>query len=316
MSQCFQVFGRLHQLLKKRTNLARVMREILEDFSGENTVYLELRTTPRNIYENDILAVSKREYVETIIEEIQKFEVKNDMIARLILSVDRTKGLEDALETVELCNEIKNEYIVGKLIEYQNKIFALINIIFNIDQLCPQKGIDFSGNPEVANFKDYKQVFELTKKYKLKITVHTAETWNDPDLDYIIKSVQPDRIGHAVCLSKEYQQYLLANPIPIEICPSSNLMTKLVSSLEDHPFNEFWAINRKYPLVICTDDRGMFDTSLTREQLLICNTFKLSIQDIFYLNKRVLRFIFDKSANTLSRLETKFQEFKDKFIFV
>lgn len=289
MSQCFQVFGRLHQLLKKRTNLARVMREILEDFSGENTVYLELRTTPRNIYENDILAVSKREYVETIIEEIQKFEVKNDMIARLILSVDRTKGLEDALETVELCNEIKNEYIVG---------------------------IDFSGNPEVANFKDYKQVFELTKKYKLKITVHTAETWNDPDLDYIIKSVQPDRIGHAVCLSKEYQQYLLANPIPIEICPSSNLMTKLVSSLEDHPFNEFWAINRKYPLVICTDDRGMFDTSLTREQLLICNTFKLSIQDIFYLNKRVLRFIFDKSANTLSRLETKFQEFKDKFIFV
>ncbi len=115
MEQCFQIFGLLHRLLKKRENLARVMREILEDFSEENTVYLELRTTPRNIYEGNDLVLSKREYIETVIGEIEKFKAGNDMITRLILSVDRTKGYEDALETVELCNTLKSEYVVGNL---------------------------------------------------------------------------------------------------------------------------------------------------------------------------------------------------------
>ena len=96
-------------------------REILSDFSEENTVYLELRTTPRNIYENDKLIVSKREYIETIINEIRLFEATNNsMITRLILSVDRTKGYEDAYDTVQLCKEMYGKYVVGKIQTWKN----------------------------------------------------------------------------------------------------------------------------------------------------------------------------------------------------
>jgi adenosine deaminase len=121
MDQCFAIFGLLHQLLKKKENLIRVTREILSDFSEENTVYLELRTTPRNIYENEKLIVSKREYIETIINEIRLFEATNNsMITRLILSVDRTKGYEDAYDTVQLCKEMYGKYVVGKIQTWKN----------------------------------------------------------------------------------------------------------------------------------------------------------------------------------------------------
>ncbi len=116
MEQCFQIFGLLHRLLKKRENLKRVTREILEDFSEENTVYLELRTTPRNIYDGDTLVLSKNDYIQTVIGEIENFKSRSDMITKLILSVDRTKGYADALETVELCYSLNSEYVVGKLI--------------------------------------------------------------------------------------------------------------------------------------------------------------------------------------------------------
>lgn len=281
MDQCFQIFGLLHRLLKKKENLIRVTREILSDFREENTVYLELRTTPRNIYDDsEKLVLSKRDYIETIVNEIKLFEASNNsMITRLILSVDRTKGYEDALDTVQLCKEMYGKYIVG---------------------------IDFSGNPLVSSFQNYDGIFKYIKENGLKCTVHIAEFWEDPDLDYILKQIRPDRIGHAVCLNADYQKYLLDKPIAIEICPTSNLLTKLVNSIDEHPFNEFWSVNKSYPLVICTDDRGMFNTSQTREQYLICQAFKLSLQDIHSLNRRCLEFIFDRSSDTQRFLNSKF----------
>ena len=98
---------------------------------------------------------------------IEDFSKSYSMIVRLILSVDRAKGLDDGLETIELANTYKNSpYLVG---------------------------IDFSGNPKVFSFKDFQPCFDLAKKYAFKITVHTAEIWEDPDVDFIIKDIRPER---------------------------------------------------------------------------------------------------------------------------
>lgn len=222
LNECFKVFPILHRLLNNKDVLRRVTREVLEDFSNENCVYLELRTTPRNIVDvntNEVVC-TKKEYLDTVIEVVQEFESKNEMIVRLLVSVDRTRGLKDALDTVEMCNLYKNDYVVG---------------------------IDFSGNPKVGSFKEFQTVFEKIRQYNLKLTIHTAEMWEDQDVDFVIKEVRPDRIGHAVCLTKEQIEYLLENPIPIEICPTSNLTTKIVDSIDKHPFYEFYKEKKIIP---------------------------------------------------------------------
>ncbi len=178
LEECFKYFAILHRLLNSKKTLSRITKEgnfqvyqikkkcidsllenklryqfknllVLEDFSSENCIYLELRTTPRNVYKQNenvsCLLLSKKDYVETILNEIRLFEKTNkNMTTRLILSIDRSKSLEDALETVELCKQLNDEYIVG---------------------------IDFSGNPLVSSLKEFEKIFTLIKQNNWKTTV-------------------------------------------------------------------------------------------------------------------------------------------------
>ena len=268
LEKCFEIFSLLHRLLNNKENLARVTREVLHDFSVENCCYLELRSTPRNVFDSDgKLVFSKREYIQTILTEIEQFN--GDMIARLILSIDRSRSLEDAVETISLCNELNHDCIVG---------------------------IDFSGNPSVSTLKEFDSIFDLARESNLKVTVHLAELWTDTDIEYVIKTVKPERLGHAVCLTDAVKTYLIHHhQIPIEICPTSNLKTKAVASINEHPFIEFYSSNKQYPLAICTDDCGIFNTSLAREQFIICEAFNLSLKEMLDLNRRATDCIFDKS---------------------
>ena len=172
-------------------------------------------------------------------------------------------------------------------------------------------GVDFSGHPNVNSFKDLENLFDLCRKYDLKTTVHIAETWQDMDVDFILKSIIPNRLGHSVCLTNDHIEYLLNNPIPIEICPSSNLMTKCVDQIDNHIFNDFYTkSNQNYPLTICTDDFGILNTSLSNEYHLISTTFNLDLQRMFQLSLKSIDNIFDSSNETKNFLNRKFEQFK------
>jgi len=196
------------------------------------------------------------------------------------------------IKTVELCNQLKHRgenYVVG---------------------------IDISGNPEIGNLLDIKDLFHLIKANNLKLTIHIAEIADSEDEnEFILKHIRPDRVGHAVFLSNHLKDYLHENPLPIEICPTSNLFTKSVLSIDKHPFIDFYSKDKTYPLCICTDDCGMFSTSITSEQYLVAKTFKLTLNNLYDLNKNSMKIIFDQSDTTINKLNTKFEEFKQKHLF-
>ena len=51
--------------------------------------------------------------------------------------------------------------------------------------------------------------------------------------------------------------------IPLEVCPSSNVATRAVESLAEHPLPAFVAAG--VPVTINSDDPPMFNTTLNRE---------------------------------------------------
>lgn len=83
--------------------------------------------------------------------------------------------------------------------------------------------------------------FELARRGGLKVTVHCGEVPDDAELLEVI-AFRPERLGHAVVLGEEVRQALLAlaPPIPIEVCPTSNLLTLALSHHGEHPTVRGW----------------------------------------------------------------------------
>eukprot|EP01034_Spumella_vulgaris_P028869 gene28869-35811_t len=161
-----------------------------------------------------------------------------------------------------------------------------------------QRGVDFSGNPLGGRFDDFMPLFDQARDSGLKVTVHSAETKElsetvdaefGEDETTVVLNFGPDRLGHALHLLQFHLDQLLAmkhegRAPPIEICPTSNYFTLGLKSYSDHP-QLHNLLRLGYPISINTDDRGIFDTSLTAELLHVKNSFRLSVAEIVEIQK-------------------------------
>ncbi|OHB52685.1 MAG: adenosine deaminase [Planctomycetes bacterium GWF2_42_9] len=146
---------------------------------------------------------------------------------------------------------------------------------------CPKSivGIDLAGDEDYQCPKELAKLFRVTKeKYNLKITIHAGETGNPNNIRDAIINYGADRIGHgtAASKSKEVMQLLKEKDICIEVCPISNYLTGAVKSLNKHPVSDF--IKNNVPFVICSDNPGFHDASLSEDYKLFINAVNDSSQ--------------------------------------
>lgn len=110
-----------------------------------------------------------------------------------------------------------------------------------------------------------------------------------------------DRIGHGTHLVNDPR----TGQIPFELCPTSNVINRTVESYETHHFGELF--KRNHPLCICTDDKGIFSTTLTEEYLHLAKAFNLTKTDLFKISYAAIDLIFDESMK--EGLQFKFNAF-------
>ena len=236
LETCFGIFAAIHKTVTSLATVRRVAREVLDDFAADNVRYLELRTTPRALSDADING-----YVEAVLAELAASETRQPgMMVRLLLSIDRTGSLEAALQTVMLAARLRGDegsagakYVVG---------------------------VDFSGNPTKGCFSDFLPAFRLARdQCGLRVAVHAGEVPHAADSAAIV-DFGADRLGHALLLEEEEWSALAARPVPIELCPTSNLMTLKLPSMDAHP-TLHRLVSDGYPISISTDDSSVFGTT-------------------------------------------------------
>lgn len=253
LEEGFFIFSLVHSVITSPQRLHRIVTEVLEDFESQNCVYIELRTTPKQT-----ALMSKNEYINVISNAINQYTGK--IIAKLIISINRSQSLKDAWENLEIAMNCET---------------------------CV--GLDFSGDPRIGKFNDFVEIFKKGRENGLKITLHTAEILDDEDTISILNFI-PDRLGHCNFLSEECKEIVLRNKIPIEMCISSNMNTLNLSSVFDHHFEEYYSQN--HPVAICTDDTLLFDTTLTKELEIISDAYKLSSEQIFKIMENSMSMAF------------------------
>ena len=163
IDQCFGLFKVVHQIISSQTVLTRVFSEMMEDYMNDNVIYLEIRTTPRSLPDG----TNDRQYIallKTLISNHNDMYGSNKMLVKLILSIDRSKSVSYAMETLQIVNSIG--LYPSQQQQQQQQQHGDSKLIV---------GLDFSGNPLGGRFEDFAHVFIQGREMGLKITVHCAE---------------------------------------------------------------------------------------------------------------------------------------------
>ncbi|KAI9487295.1 MAG: hypothetical protein EXX96DRAFT_517951 [Benjaminiella poitrasii] len=273
----FPLFRFIYQLTDDEESVRIATRNIIQEFAKDGVKYLELRTTPRK---NDETGMTKESYVTAVLSALE--ESQEDIIVRLILSIDRRNSIEEAEEVVDLAAAFKNT----------NKIV----------------GIDLCGDVRAGLFEDLKPAFKRAKEeYGFRITLHFNEVEDHLIEAPSLLSIKPDRLGHATILDDYCRNTIYEQNIPIEVCMTSNLVCKTVDSYEVHHLKELLDDNHLF--IICTDDKGVFFSESSNEYKIAAESFDLSREDLFNISFHSIDAIFAED-DIKDQLKTKWLQWK------
>jgi aminodeoxyfutalosine deaminase len=122
------------------------------------------------------------------------------------------------------------------------------------------------GGPEVGVPRTpFKPYFEKARAAGLHSVPHAGETTGPETIWESVRELGAERIGHGISAAadRELMAYLAGHGIPLEVCPTSNVRTRAVASLEEHPLARLVAAG--VPVSINSDDPPMFGTTLEEE---------------------------------------------------
>ena len=155
-------------------------------------------------------------------------------------------------------------------------------------------GIDIAGpRPGGARY-DYSQVVpmvETAREAGLGVTIHVGEEGGDvgrEEIGEVIELLRPERIGHGILAAgdAELMRELREREIVLEICPTSNLLTKALAD-EDAVRDTFRAFSEaQVAFTIATDGPEMMRTHLRDEFELLLRIGALSDDELRAANAR------------------------------
>jgi adenosine deaminase len=118
-------------------------------------------------------------------------------------------------------------------------------------------GIDLAGGPSSTaswHLRDYAAAFQLAADLGLGRTVHAGEGRPPHEIRVAIEQLGAQRIGHGTTLldDRAVLDLVIDRQVTIEACPTSNLHTGVIASLDQHPIAQWATLGVK--VCVCTDN--------------------------------------------------------------
>jgi adenosine deaminase len=150
---------------------------------------------------------------------------------------------------------------------------------------------DLAGQEKDYPAKAHRAAFELILKNNINSTVHAGEAFGPASIAQALHYCGAHRIGHGTRLgeSQDLMNYVNDHRIPLEVCLSSNVQTRAVRSIKDHPFGDYFRQGLR--VTINTDSRLVSATTVSQEIALAARAFRLSPYEI----KRIIIMGFKSS---------------------
>lgn len=201
----------------------------------QNIRYAELTVTP---FSSTRRGIDEKAFMAAIEDARTAAEAELGVVLRWCFDIPGEAGLEAAEETTRLAVDLHPEGLVA---------FGL-------------------GGPEIGvprpQFKPY---FDRAIAAGLHSVPHAGETTGPQTIWDALNDLRAERIGHGTSSVQDpaLLAHLAERRIPLEVCPTSNIATRAVTVLDDHPIKEMVAAG--VLVTVNSDDPPMFGTDLNNE---------------------------------------------------
>ena len=230
--------------------LVRTAFELAEDAAKENVQYMEVRYSPI-LHQQKGLTLHA--IVQAVLEGLAQAEKKYNIRTGVILCGMRHISPEISLKLADLTVAFKNKGVVG---------------------------FDLAGAEEDFPAKRHKDAFGRVLANNINCTLHAGEAYGPESVHQAIHLCGAHRIGHGVRLVEDGDllNYVNDHRIPLECCPSSNVQTKAVKRMADHPIRLFFDLGLR--VTVNTDNRMVTNTTVSREYLVLHEQLGFSLEEI------------------------------------
>ena len=209
--------------------------EVARDLAAQQVRYAELTMTP---YTSVVRGIPIEAYTEAIEDARVAAERDHGVVLRWIYDIPGESGLESADATLTYALGHRPEALVG---------FGL-------------------GGPEIGVPRpQFAPHFAAARSAGLHSVPHSGESTGPQSVWDALTHLGAERIGHGTTSVQDplLLEHLADHRIPLEVCPTSNIATRVVERLEDHPIRAMR--DAGVVVTVNSDDPPMFGTTLGRE---------------------------------------------------
>lgn len=244
-------------LLQTKENLTYATYKLCEELKEQGLMYAEIRFAPQLHTEKGL---SQKDAVEAVLKGKRLSSFKSN----IILCCMRGDNNKDAnMETVLIAKHFLNKGVCA---------------------------IDLAGAEAIYKTNTFGYLFDGCANAKIPMTTHCGEADGIDSISYVMNNFcrnknKIKRLGHGIRILEDEKlvKEAIKKDFFFELCPTSNLNTKIFSSYFDYPVKEM--LNKGLKVTINTDNCSVSDTSIVKEFDNIIKGNNLNNGDIIKLLK-------------------------------
>ena len=292
-----ETFAHTVGVMQTRQALTRVAAECAQDLAADGVIYAEVRYAPELHVAGGLALEEVVRAVSEGFREGERLAAASGTPIRVGALVTAMRHAARSMEIAELAVRFRDEGVVG----------------FDI------AGAE-AGYPPTRHL----DAFEYLQRENAHFTIHAGEGFGLPSIWQAIQWCGADRLGHGVRIIDDISgagddaafdgtsgsvrlgrlaAYVRDKRIPLEMCPTSNVMTGAAKSIATHPIGLLRRLS--FRVTINTDNRLMSGTSMTKEFSQLAEAFGYGLTDFqwFTLNAMKSAFIpFDERLALINQV--------------
>jgi adenosine deaminase/aminodeoxyfutalosine deaminase len=249
-------------LIRDAEDVWTLTYEVARELAGQQVRYAELTLTP---YSSIVRGIPAEAYCEAVEDARRRAGADFGIDLRWCFDIPGEAGLPAADLTLEVATKLRPDGLVS---------FGL-------------------GGPEIGVPREqFAPHFRAAIAEGLHSVPHAGESTGPETIWDALTHLDAERIGHGIAAARDPRllEYLRDRQIPLEVCPTSNVCTRSVASLAEHPLPALVAAG--VPVTINSDDPPMFSTTLNNEYRVAADLLGLDRSGLVVLAKAAVQSSF------------------------